>query len=110
VTVGVEALDEVQQLCPGAAAMTEGGQDFIFLPALKVPVGQETLLRDGLLTLQGHSGYVSRLFLSELIAGRGANWTMHTVLGRSWHTPSWRDVPLGRPVEMLLQHLKVYRA
>ncbi len=35
-------------------------------------------------------------------------WTVHTVLGRAWHTPSWRDVAPGRPVEMLLQHLKAY--
>jgi len=49
------------------------------------------------------------LFLSQAITGRGANWTVHSVLGRTWHTPSWRDVAPGRAIEMLLQHLKVYQ-
>jgi hypothetical protein len=38
-----------------------------------------------------------------------SDWTVHTVLGRAWHTPSWRDVAPGHPVEMLVQHLKAYK-
>jgi transposase len=29
--------------------------------------------------------------------------------GSAWHTPSWRDVAPGHPVEMLLQHLKAFK-
>lgn len=108
-TVSPEALAELQQLCPDAAVVSEAGQEFIDLPGLGIRVGKETHKRDALLTLQAHSGYTSRLFLSEPIPGRGANWRTHTVLGRTWHSPSWKDVPPGRPVEMLLQHLKVHR-
>lgn len=104
-----EALGELRQVCPSASLKTEAGQRYVDLPALKVPVGKDVVVRDALLTLQGHSNYASRLFLSQPIAApRAVNWTVHTVLGRSWHTPSWRDVPPGRPVEMLLQHLKAY--
>lgn len=107
--VASEALAELLELCPGASAKIEAGQEFVDLPGLKIPTGHESVMRDALLSLEGHSGYASRLFLSKPIAGRGVNWTMHCVLGRTWHTPSWKDVAPGRPLEMLLQHLKVYQ-
>ncbi len=103
-----DVLEELRQVCPGASFKSEAGQNFVYLPHLKILIGKETIVRDALLTLQAHSGYVSRLFLSEAIPGRANNWTVHTVLGRTWHTPSWKNVAPGRPVEMLLQHLKAY--
>jgi hypothetical protein len=109
VMMSPEALAELRQVCPGVALKTEAGQEFVDLPGLKIPVGSDIAVRDGLLTLQGHSNYASRLFLSQPIPARGANWTSHTVLGRGWHTPSWKDVSPGRPIEMLLQHLRAYR-
>jgi hypothetical protein len=102
-------LAELRLVCPGVTLKTESGQTFVDLPGLKIASGDQVLTRDALLTLQGHSGYPSRLFLSQQIPGRGANWTVHTVLGRTWHTPSWGSVQPTRPVEMLLQHLKVYK-
>ena len=104
-----EELAELKELCARAAFVSEGGVQFADLPGLKVPVGSETLTRDALLSLAAHTGYTSRLYLSEPIPGRGANWTVHTVLGRRWHTPSWNNVMPGRPIEMLQQHLQVYR-
>jgi hypothetical protein len=106
---GADGLDEMHQVCPGASLKTESGQRFIDLPGLKIRVGTEIVVRDALLTMHTHSGYSSRLFLSEPIAAsRAVNWTVHTVLGRTWHTPSWNNVAPARPVEMLLQHLKAY--
>lgn len=104
-----DQLAELQLMCPGAAFKTEAGQTFVHLPDLNIPVGAGNVTRDALLTLSGHSGYASRLFLSAPVPERGANWTSHTVLGRTWHTPSWRDVHPTHPIEMLLQHLKAYR-
>ena len=104
-----DGLAELGLVCPGVSLKTESGQTFVDLPRLKIASGDQVLTRDALLSLQGHSGYASRLFLSQPISGRGVNWTVHTVLGRTWHTPSWRDVAPTRPVEMLLQHLKVYK-
>jgi hypothetical protein len=104
-----DTMSELRQACPGASPVSEGGQQFIYLPALKISFGKEIAVRDALLTLQAHSGYPSRLFLTEPIhSQRTANWTTHMVLGRTWHTPSWGNVPPARPVEMLLQHLKAY--
>jgi hypothetical protein len=106
---GAEELAELKAVCPAAAHVAEGGQQFVDLPGLKVPVGNALETRNALLSLGPHSGYESRLYLSAPIAGRGQNWTTHTVLGRTWHTPSWRYVQPGRPIEMLQQHLKAYR-
>lgn len=104
-----DSLGDVRRVCPGASLKTEAGENFVDLPGLKIRVGKDVVTRDALLTLQGHSGYVSRLFLSQPISSpRAVNWTVHTVLGRTWHTPSWNNVPPGRAVEMLLQHLKAY--
>jgi len=109
VTVGADDLAELRTLCAGTAPITEGGCGFVDLPALKIQVGSETVVRDALLSLQAHSGYTSRLYLSSPIPGRGINWTTHTVFGRCWHTPSWNNVMSGRPIVMLQQHLQVYR-
>lgn len=101
---------ELRVLCPGAAIRVEGGSTFVDLPQLKIPTTNGTQVRDALLSLQGHSGYDSRLLLSEPIkAPKAVNWTVHSVFGRTWHTPSWNKVFPTRPVEMLLQHLKAYQ-
>ena len=58
---GPEALAELQELCPAASVKNEAGQVFVDLPGLKIPTGKEIVTRDALLSLQGHSGYASRL-------------------------------------------------
>jgi hypothetical protein len=104
-----DPLGELRLVCPGASLKTESGQTFVDLPGLKIIAGGGTVIRDALLSLQAHSGYTSRLFVSDPItAPKLKNWTVHVVLGRRWHTPSWNSVAPGRPVEMLLQHLKAY--
>ena len=109
-TVSEEDLKEIRELCPGAEFMTEGGVAYIFLPGLKIPVGDtETLIRDGLLCLQSHSNYPTRLFLSEPIPGKGANWKVHRILERTWHTWSWKDVVPDRPAVVLAQHLRAFQ-
>jgi hypothetical protein len=107
--VGPDALAELRTVCPAAVERSEAGRSYVDLPHLKIQSGKESVLRDALLSLQGDGSYTSRLYLSEPIPGRGANWTQHTILGRSWHTPSWQGVQPGRPVEMLLQHLGAFR-
>jgi hypothetical protein len=109
VTSEPDPLDEVRRACPGASLTQEAGTSFVDLPGLAIRVGDTIVKRDALLSLGAHSGYTSRLYLSAPIsAPRTQNWTTHTVLGRTWHTPSWNNVPVGRPIEMLLQHLKAY--
>jgi hypothetical protein len=103
-----DEIEELQFICPSAREMSEGGVDYVFLPGLKVPGSGRAL--DALLCPQQHSGYTTRLFLSEVIPGKGQNWRSHTILSRVWHSWSWNNVPANqRAAEILAQHLRALR-
>jgi hypothetical protein len=107
VSVSTEALDEIVALSSGAALMSEGGLTYIHLPVLIMPDGGNA---EALLCLSGRDGYPTRLFLSRQVSGRGANWSVHRILDKAWHTWSWRDVPSDlRPIEVLMSHLDALR-
>lgn len=103
-------LAEVAALVPGARVMPDAGIDYIFLPGLKVAVGQEERVLDALLCPVQHGGYTTRLFLAESIPQCGQNWTMHNILSRVWHTWSWNNVPASlSPMQILSAHLRALR-
>lgn len=103
-------LAEIVALVPGARVMPDAGIDYIFMPGLKVTVGQEERVLDALLCTAQHGGYTTRLFLAEPIPQRGQNWTTHNILSRSWHTWSWNNVPTNlSPIQILSAHLKALR-
>jgi|SRR6185312_2710716 len=108
-----QALASLKAVCAGAEEKQEAGHRYVYLPQLKVPVGGVVKVLDALLAITGESGYPTRLFLAEQITERQtigdkpANWSQHSVLGRSWWTWSWRDVPVTLPeVQILLSHLR----
>jgi hypothetical protein len=102
-----EAMDELREVCAGAQEMPEGEITYVSLPGLKI---SEHEILNGLLCPQQHGGYTTRLFLSKPIHEKGANWSVHTILSRTWHTWSWNNVPANqRPVEILAQHLRALR-
>lgn len=106
--IAPEAMEELRAICPGAVEMSEGNIAFVFLPKLKLPCAPGEV--DALLSLQPHSGYTTRLFLSTQVAGKGNNWSTHTILSRTWYTWSWNNVPSGiRPAEILIGHLRAFR-
>lgn len=100
---------DLRALCPEARYLEEGGVGFISLPGLRLPLKQEILVRDALLSLQAHSGYTSRLYVNQPVPSVGQNWTQHMVFGRTWHTLSWNGVQPGSPMTMLQDHLRAYR-
>src|ERR1700704_1464016 len=106
-----DQMADLRHMCPGAQEMPEGGIEYVFLPGLKHPCATGTL--DALLCPQPHppsGGYSTRLFLSVPIREKGANWTVHTILSRTWHTMSWNSVPADqRLAEILAQHLRAFR-
>ncbi len=103
------ALEGIKAICPGASFIPDGSDQYIYLPGLKLPDGR---MVDALLRPQPSQsdGYLTRLFLSEAVSGKGANWTVHHILDRHWHTWSWNGVqPTGDYAEILLNHLKALR-
>jgi hypothetical protein len=106
----VEDLAELRCLCPEAQEMREGNYTYIYLPGLKVRTGDQTVVLDALLCPQTRDGYASRLYLSQQVLGRGANWRTERILDRTWWTWSWNGVGSNlRPAEMLAEHLRALR-
>jgi hypothetical protein len=102
------AMKEMETVCPGVREMVECGTEYLYLPRLRVPCTPNVL--DALLCLRPHGGYTTRLFLSAQVVGRGTNWSAHHILGRTWYTWSWNNVPgSGRPAEVLADHLQALR-
>ena len=109
-SVDQQQLTEVAAPVPGAQLMPVAGIDYIFLPSLKVTVGQEERILDALLCPTTHGGYTTRLFLAEPISQRGQNWTTHNILSRLWHTWSWNNVPASLSLMQILSaHLRALR-
>lgn len=104
-----EEINALKALSPGATAMSEGGGHYVFLPGLRLlAAGQERVL-DGLLALT-NSGYTTRLFLSQPVPERGANWTTHLLFGRTWHTWSWNNVPREQAaIQILREHMEALK-
>lgn len=101
-----QQLQEFAGVCESAQLMRDGTHDYIYLKRLRVRVGGDNHVVDALLSPTTHSGYTTRLFLSQPFPGKAANWTMHQILGRSWHTWSWQGVPSELPaIRILLCHL-----
>jgi hypothetical protein len=109
-------LSTLLAICPDACEREEAGSRFLSLPKLQVEVGNDVKVLDALLSVAPHSGYTTRLFLSEQIAQRlnignsAANWTMHHILGRNWWTWSWQGVPGNIPwCQILVAHLRALK-
>jgi hypothetical protein len=95
---------------PEANFFCEAEKQYVHLPVLKVLINGVTTDMEGLLCPGEHSGYPTRLFLSQRVPGKGQNWTDHTILGKTWSTWSWKDVPASLPLtEILLGHLRALR-
>lgn len=108
--VATEHLQELAELCGEVRELSESGKVYIYLPRLKLPKGCAPNEVEGLLCTQEHSGYATRLFLSQPVAGRGANWSMHRIADRNWHTWSWNNVSAQmRPAAILAEHLRALR-
>jgi len=74
-----------------------------------MPVGNNPPVQEALLCIGSRDGYPTRLFLSSPVPGKGANWSVHNILGRAWHTISWNYVEYnGRPADVLANHLKAF--
>lgn len=103
-------LEELQEISPGAREYVETSVKYIHLPILKLPAGCVPSSVEALLCLAPRDGYTTRLFLSSPITGRGANWTTHRILDKTWHTWSWNNVPgTLRPTQILAEHLRALR-
>lgn len=105
-----EQLTELKSSYGDAKVLAEANFEFVYIPKLKFVSDGKEVEVEALLCPQMRDGYSTRLFLSAPFTNKGQNWTPHQILGRSWHSWSWQNVPPDqRLVQMLLCHLKALR-
>ena len=115
-TIDSSQFEALREVYPSASIMHDGAYSFVFVPDLRIEVGNGVRSMDALLCPELHSGYTTRLFLAQPIAerptinGQPANWTQHPILGRLWHSWSWQGVAAEQPLwSMLASHLAALR-
>ncbi len=102
--------DRVRVLYSDAILLAEGGQAYVHFPALPIATPQGAMVREALLCPHAHSGYLTRLFLSETVPSNVNNWTKHILFTRPWFTWSWQNVEATQPwTTILANHLAALR-
>ncbi|MER8843107.1 hypothetical protein NKH86_31370 [Mesorhizobium sp. M0913] len=104
-----DGLDQIRELCSGEVNFkTEGWRNLIFMQQLRLWVGNEVRVTDAVLCLNHNNPtYPTKLYMAENVGGP-VNWNEANVplLGRYWHSFSWRDVSPALPYhEILAAHL-----
>lgn len=105
-----DQLEELRAVCQEPKSLTDGPLQLIHIKHLQVTVGEaQFIVPEALLCLSTHEGYPTRLFLSER-PPKALNWSVITVLGRTWHKWSWQGVASNqRLAQILAQLLKAFR-
>ena len=103
-----DQLPAIQSLCAGAQLIDERGSKCVFLPELGIRVGDADANYDALFVPFNLLGYGSSrlLFARQFSAGGGTNWTQHTLVGRTWWTPSFKVPQQSSWRDEILAHLK----
>jgi hypothetical protein len=95
---------------PAAKLLEAGGKHFVHLPKLQIATPNGVVVRDALLCPHEHSGYKTRLFLSEAVSSNVANWTQHSLFTRTWTSWSWQHVESNQAwTTILANHLAALR-
>jgi hypothetical protein len=102
------ALRRIECLCEGEVSRrSESGRDLVFMQGLRFYAKGKEQKMDALLCLNHpNTAYPTKLYLAERVEA-GVNWHETAyLLGRQWHTVSWRDVKADQPIiDILAAHL-----
>jgi hypothetical protein len=104
-----EEIDELKCYCVKLSFLSEAGVDFLHMEGLRLPIGCEPPVCDGLLCPVHKDGYPSRLYLSvQVTSPYTKNWNVSNLrIGeRNWFAFSWR-VEIANPTlaQLLVAHL-----
>jgi len=110
-----EQLNALLDLCDEVSVLKDGTSVFVHMKNLRYTCGGTPLTMNALLSPQEHSGYATRLFFERkhdfaLADGNPPNWQVQVVLGTTWHTWSWKDVPANQElIGIVAGHLKAFK-
>lgn len=96
-------LAELGLLCDAVTEFREGDKRYLLLKRVTLPAGCNPTATEALLCPQERDGYQTRLFLAQPVNGRGANWTVHRILDRNWHTWSWQGISANQRLAQILR-------
>ncbi len=101
-------LRPIADICDGEVSFKQDGwRRLIFMQSLHFYSDGKQFVMDALLCLNHNNPtYPTKLYLAETV-GTTLNWNEQAyILGRNWHTFSWRDVkPDQPPIKILADHL-----
>jgi hypothetical protein len=104
--IAPDHLSELQTAYSDAKILSDGGIEYAYIPKLILVNGNNSIEMEALICPQMRDGYSTRLFLSAPVPNKGQNWTQHQILGRTWHSWSWKNVPANQSlVQILMGHL-----
>ena len=107
-----EQIDELKKIAPNLSIAQEGDYFYLLIEKLQMPDNCIPSEVDALLCPTTHTGYNSRLLLSEKLTGvnPSLNWNgKFRVLERNWFAISWNLQPNQNLAEILMLHLKPFR-
>lgn len=102
-----EQVDELKQISPDLAMAEEGGNKYFLFKNYPMPVGCSPSNIDLLLLPSPKNGYNSILYFSQKPScASHRNWNGNVVvLGRAWHSFSWKTAAELTLLQMLQVHL-----
>jgi hypothetical protein len=101
-----EEIAKLRKVAPGAELWEEAGGPLVYLPNLRIKHNGDQVIANALLSPRAHSSYTTRLFFDRQFPDKGQNWTVHNLMGRTWHAMSFNNVPETLPwIEILANHL-----
>lgn len=105
-------MQTIAAICDRASFHEEGAKHLIYMEGLRFIVGDLPRSTEALLWLNNpNPTYPTKLLLPAKIEYPNINWNETAyILGKSWDTFSWRDVPAGQsPFKILADHLSAFR-
>lgn len=106
-----QELEGLRGVSAQASIAPDGGVMCVVLPAtrLSIPSGIEVM--DTVLCPRGQGGYITRLLLARQVPQKGnLNWQTVVLLGHTWHTWSWNNIPADQPwVKIFAEHARLLR-
>lgn len=107
ITTVEDELAELRLFCGVVTEFREGDKRYFLLERVTLPAGCSPAATEALLCPHERDGYQTRLFLTQPVNGRGANWTVHRILDRNWHTWSWKGISQEQRLAQILRgHLR----